>query len=173
MVCLFAASGLTAEVSDQKPQTAASATAKTQKDTSLYLYYQQHLKPYFANPPARTEDRYKEPGQKAAPSQAAPTGSLVLGRSKTGDAGADKDKEASRETTYVTLNRLDSVGLEAINKTFPKDFRKEYIAELALGIKLSPLLDLTFGKVQKFERSEGTPWETRDDGWRIRLKKDF
>jgi hypothetical protein len=71
------------------------------------------------------------------------------------------------------LNKIDSVGLDEINKSFPKDFRKEYIAELALGIKLSPLVDLTFGKVQKFERSEGTPWGAHDDGWRIRLKKDF
>ena len=100
-----------------------------------------------------------------------PTGSLVLSKSKAIDPGADK--EATRETTYVTLNKIDSVGLDAINKSFPKDYRKEYIAELALGIKLSPMTDLTFGKVQKFERSEGTPWEARDNGWAIRLKKDF
>jgi len=164
---------LTAEVSDQKPRTAASAVAKPQKDDSLYLYYQQYLKPYFSKSLTRTEDGYKDPDQKAPPAPVSPTGSLVLSRSKPADAEADKDKEGSRETAYVTLNRIDSVGLEAINKTFPKDFRKEYIAELALGIKLSPMLDLTFGKVQKFERSEGTPWESRDDGWRLRLKKDF
>jgi hypothetical protein len=117
------------------------------------------------------DSSFKEPDQKTVPAPVTPTGSLVLSKSKTVEPGADK--ETSKETAYVALNKIDSVGLEAINKSFPKDYRKEYIAELALGIKLSPMVDLTFGKVQKFERSEGTPWEARDDGWRIRLKKDF
>jgi hypothetical protein len=117
------------------------------------------------------DNSFKEPDQKITSSPVTPTGSLVLSKSKTGESGPDK--ETSTETAYVTLNKIDSVGLDAINKSFPKDYRKEYIAELALGIKLSPMTDLTFGKVQKFERSEGTPWEARDNGWAIRLKKDF
>ncbi len=75
--------------------------------------------------------------------------------------------------TYFSLSRVDSIGLSEMNKSFPQLYKKEYIAELALGIKLSPLLDLSLGKVQKFERPEGSPWEAHDDGWRIRLKKDF
>ena len=172
-VSFFAVAGHAGEA-DQKSQPAVKATEKAPKDTSLYLYYQQHLKPYFANSSVKPSDnKYKEPEQKAAPQPVTPTGSLVLSRSKTDDASPDKSKEASEATSYVTLNRIDSVGLEAMNKSFPKEFRKEYIAELALGIKLSPMVDLTFGKVQKFERSESTPWESRDDGWRLRLKKDF
>lgn len=172
-MCLFAVSGFTADAPDQKPQTSAPAAGKTVKDTSLYLYYQQYLKPYFGNSSTKTGDRSKEADQKTASTSATPSGSLVLSRSKPADTASGKQSAEPEEKAYVTLNKIDSVGLDEINRTFPKDFRKEYIAELALGIKLSPLMDLSFGKVQKLERSEGTPWGMHDDGFRIRLKKDF
>ncbi|MDR2018942.1 MAG: hypothetical protein LBQ00_08800 [Syntrophobacterales bacterium] len=174
MVCLFAGAGFSAEAPEQKQRT-ADITKKTKTDTSLYSYYQKHLKPYFqSSRPKEEEICNKEPSESTT-SSGTPMGSLTLSRSKVNGADSDSaQQEADAEqTTYLTLNRIDSIGLDAINKTFANHYRKEYIAELALGVRLPRHTNLTFGKVQKFERYEDTPWETHDNGWMIRLKKDF
>jgi hypothetical protein len=185
---MSASSGLAGEVSEKKPAASVTETGKGEKDTSLYLYYQKYLSPYLGNPRTTATERYKEPGQKGVPASQAPSGKLLSNRSKLNEAGAGSEETASgqkdpaqaQEKTYFSLNKLDSVGLEEINRSFPGAYRKEYLAELAFGIKLSPLLDLSFGKVQKFERYGGSAagnhdesWKIKDDGWRLRLQKNF
>ena len=84
-----------------------------------------------------------------------------------------KDAERPEDRAYLSLNRMESVGREEMNKALPSQYGKEYIAELALGLRLAPTVDLFFGKAEKFERSENTPWAAHDDGWRLRLQTNF
>lgn len=151
---------------------------KSEKETSLYLYYQKHLNPYIsALRQQKAQDSVAGPEQKAM--QSAPES--ILSTKKKPDTGEDgqgasyhgKKTEKTDDKAYISLYRTDSIGREEINKALPSTYGREYVAELALGLKLAPSLDLFLGKAQKFERTENTPWGSHDDGWRIRLQTNF
>ena len=119
----------------------------------------------------------KEPGQRGIAS--APD-SLLSTKSKSdaaeGGQGVSNNGQKTEKTddrTYLSLFRMDSIGRDEINRALPSEYRREYVAELALGLKLAPTVDLSFGKAQRFERSENSPWASHDDGWRLRLQKNF
>lgn len=170
--------GNAADTGEGKQTAAVAEKGKKEKETSLYLYYQRHLNPYFSKNQSRTADRNKGTGSKASlasnPTFVQSQGSKDINLpAAEKEAPSEAKKEDSADKPYITLNRLDSIGLDELNKTFPQAYRKEYLAELALGFKLTPLVDLSVGKVQKFERSGDSPWGAHDDGWRIRLQKNF
>jgi hypothetical protein len=169
-LCFLPALSLAAETNEGKSESATVEPGKKEKETSLYLYYQKYLNPYLNKNRTKTEDRSRATEQKGSLASN-PSTSPLSDKSKTNDSRAVQNEAPDRP--YVTLNRLDSIGLDAVNKTFPQAYRKEYLAELALGVKLSPLVDLSVGKVQKFERSGDSPWGAHDDGWRLRLQKNF
>jgi|WetSurMetagenome_2_1015567.scaffolds.fasta_scaffold383149_1 hypothetical protein len=178
-LCFFPNFGFAAEGNEGKYEGSAMDSGQKEKETSLYLYYQKYLNPYLNKSRAKVGDKNGVGGGRGS-LVSNPTAVLPSNRAKTDDSRIVRDeaasvekKDASEERPYVTLNRLDSIGLDAVNKTFPQVYRKEYLAELALGVKLSPLVGLSVGKVQKFERAGDSPWGAHDEGWRIRLQKNF
>ncbi|HEY3276096.1 MAG TPA: hypothetical protein VGJ94_05710 [Syntrophorhabdaceae bacterium] len=170
--------GNASDTVEGKQIPAVAEKGKKEKETSLYLYYQRYLNPYFSKSQPRTADRSKGTESKAS-LVSNPTFLPAHGSKDVNLPAAEKEapseakKEDSADKPYIMLNRLDSIGLDELNKSFPQAYRKEYLAELALGFKLTPLVDLSVGKVQKFERSGDSPWGAHDDGWRIRLQKNF
>jgi len=184
VVCLISGFGFSAEPSDESSRieksNASAKPAKGEKETSLYLYYQKYLSPYFSGSQAKKGAPYKEPDQRGMLTASPSSGTLLSSKARTADGTVTKDgsqeqksENGGEDKTYISLNKLDSVGLSELNKTFPRDNRKEYVTELSLGFKLTPMMDLLIGRAQKFERSENTPWESKNDGWRIRLQKEF
>ena len=174
--------GIAADAAEEKPQSAKVEAGAKEKETSLYLYYQKYLNPYLNKGKTKGSDKDKitEPKGTLVSNPSPPASVVVLNRTKPPGSSAVQDGSSSEakeieseEKSYIALNKLDSIGLDAINRTFPQEYRKEYLAELALGFKLSPFLDLSVGKVQRFERSGESPWGAHDDGWRIRLQKNF
>lgn len=188
MLILWTGVGFSAERTGDNPPSegyrksdahAVPETSDARK--SLYLYYRNHLSPYFSGSQVKKGPPAKESNQGGMFVAPPSSGTLLsLSQPKPRDGAEDKGMvreqkgdNGNEEKAYVTLNKQDAVGLGELNKLFPKENRKEYDTELSLGFKLTPMLDLQIGKAQKFERSEHTPWETRDQGWRIRLKKEF
>jgi len=147
------------------------------KEVSLYQYYQTHLLPYLTG--TQTKGGYAEPVNKGVTS---PSASLMLNRKKVDETAASPNGSPpgqkseggdGEEKTFITLNRAESIGLAEINRSLPREAWKEYKAEFLLGYKVSPLVEILFGKAQKIESSQYSPWGIRDDGWRLKLKKDF
>ena len=167
-LCLICPPCLAAEPAAQKPG----------KDTSLYHYYREQLSPYLSSLREKEVQPVKEGDPKGAAS--APD-SLLSTKSKPdtaaggGQGGPDQGKkaESSGDRTYLSLFKMDGIGREEINRTLPSMYGKEYIAELALGLRLAPSVDLSFGKAQRFERTENSPWASHNDGWRLRLETNF
>ena len=175
LLCFFAHPGFTQGTAEGQNPEATEEIKQSEKDTSLHTYYQKYLSPFLNTSQTKSGDKLSVGGVPGPTSSGGLLSndflSVNTGKGQSGSTPGAKKEVGGR--TYFSLSRVDSIGLSEMNKSFPQLYKKEYIAELALGIKLSPLLDLSFGKVQKFERPEGSPWEARDDGWRIRLKKDF
>ncbi len=179
MLCMFAAPGSAGGPVEGKVQNREQDPAAKVKEVSLYLYYQKYLNPYLnkdktktADKGGRTEPRgllASNPSSPAIPDKPKAGGTPVIQSEGPGEAGK-KDQE---ERTFMSFNRLESIGLDAVNKIFPQEYRKEYLAEVALGVRLTPQVDLSVGKVQKFERSGDSPWGAHDDGWRLKLQKHF
>jgi hypothetical protein len=176
------ASGLHgAEPADMKSPAKFTGTGQKGAEMSLHQYYQQYLNPYLAGlqVKGRSTDLERNSGVAAKASSGA--GGLPSGKAKSPDGETRQDTPSTEqktgrdgdEKTFVTLNKNDSIGLAEINKRFPHEFRKEYEAELLVGYRVSPLVDILFGKAQKFERSQDSPWGMHDSGWRLKLQKNF
>jgi hypothetical protein len=179
VVCLISGLVFAVDPSEEKPEIPTKEKSANMKEVSLYQYYQTHLLPYLTGPKSKTKGKYAESENKGGTPSSA---SLLLNRKKTDEAGVSpngspteqKSKgEDGQETTFITLHKGESIGLAEINKSFPREVLKEYKAEVLLGYKVSPLVEILFGKVQKIESSQYSPWGIHDDGWRLKLKKDF
>ncbi len=179
--CIVSGSLSAAGPTPEKPQVAIQESGKNGKELPLYQYYQRYLTPYLAGLQTKTKGGSTEPERNPGTLTALSSGSLVSGKSKNQETGASqnalspeqKTAEGINDKAFITLNKSESVGLAEMNKSFPKEFKKEYNTEFLVGYKVSPLVDILFGKAQKIERSQDSPWGVHDDGWRLKLQKTF
>ncbi len=182
ILCLGGEGSLIAESEHEKIPIKKKEVLNNASGLPLHQYYQKHLTPYLNGLRSKTNGPALKYVQEKEASATISTGSLLGGNAETASQRTALSREEhnninaennTEEKTFISLHKSEAVGRAVINKNFPKEFKSEYDTELLVGYKITPLVDILFGKVQKLERSQDRPWEMHDDGWTLKLQKNF